>query len=367
MIYDAYVAEPGPSGNPCRYPHPPPRRRGFTGWKRSATLATEQRSWPSRGELKSAAAVQKVKKPCEYRLNALAGRLKRWATCGLQWRLSVSRVTLAIAATLSSIFFALPAFAAEKMPTPSFPKPWQLGFQNPVTPVAEQMMDLHNFLLWIITAITLFVLALILICIFRFNERANPVPAKWSHNTLLEVIWTAVPVLILVVIAIPSYRLLYYMDRVEEADMTIKVIGNQWFWSYELPDYDISFDSLALPDDQIDVAAGQYRQLETDTHVVLPVDTTIRILFTSNDVIHAWAVPAFGVKLDNTPGRINETWTRVTQEGRYYGQCSELCGVEHSLMPIVVDVVSKEKFQQYVERQQAGIAPASNTQVAVAR
>ncbi len=214
----------------------------------------------------------------------------------------MSRVTLAIAATLSSIFFALPAFAAEKMPTPSFPKPWQLGFQNPVTPVAEQMMDLHNFLLWIITAITLFVLALILICIFRFNERANPVPAKWSHNTLLEVIWTAVPVLILVVIAIPSYRLLYYMDRVEEADMTIKVIGNQWFWSYELPDYDISFDSLALPDDQIDVAAGQYRQLETDTHVVLPVDTTIRILFTSNDVIHAWAVPAFGVKLDNTPG-----------------------------------------------------------------
>jgi len=279
----------------------------------------------------------------------------------------VSRVTLAIAAALSSIFYALPGFAAEQMPTPSFPVPWQLGFQHPVTPVAERMADFHTLLMWVITAITVFVLILLLICIFRFNERANPVPAKWSHNTPIEVIWTAVPVLILVAIAIPSYRLLYFMDRVEEADMTIKVTGNQWFWSYELPEYDISFDSLPLPNDQIDIAAGQHRQLETDTHVVLPVDTTIRILFTSNDVIHAWAVPAFGVKLDNMPGRINESWTRITQEGRYYGQCSELCGVEHSLMPIVVDVVSKEKFQQYVEQQQAGITSASDTQVAIAR
>ncbi len=279
----------------------------------------------------------------------------------------MSRVTLAIAAALSSIFYALPGFAAEQMPTPSFPVPWQLGFQHPVTPVAERMADFHTLLMWVITAITVFVLILLLICIFRFNERANPVPAKWSHNTPIEVIWTAVPVLILVAIAIPSYRLLYFMDRVEEADMTIKVTGNQWFWSYELPEYDISFDSLPLPNDQIDIAAGQHRQLETDTHVVLPVDTTIRILFTSNDVIHAWAVPAFGVKLDNMPGRINESWTRITQEGRYYGQCSELCGVEHSLMPIVVDVVSKEKFQQYVEQQQAGITSASDTQVAIAR
>lgn len=278
----------------------------------------------------------------------------------------MSRVSLAIAAALSSFFLTVQAFAAdyEQMPTPSFPTKWQLGFQHPVTPVAEQLVDFHNFLLVITTVITLFVLALLLICIFRFNERANPVPAKWSHNTLLEVIWTTVPVLILIVIAIPSYRLLYYMDRVEDADMTIKVIGNQWYWSYELPDYDISFDSLAIPDDEIDTEAGQYRQLETDTHVVLPVDTNIRVLFTATDVIHAWAVPAFGVKLDNVPGRTNESWMRITQEGRYYGQCSELCGVEHSLMPIVVDVVSKEKFQQYIETQQAGIAPTSDTQVA---
>lgn len=281
----------------------------------------------------------------------------------------MSRVTWAVAAIFSNIFFALSALAQEyeRMPTPSFPTPRQLGLQTPVTPVAEQMVEFHNFLLIVITAITLFVLALLLICIFRFNERANPVPAKWSHNTPLEIVWTAIPVLILVVIAIPSYRLLYFMDRVEEADMTIKVIGNQWYWSYELPDYDISFDSLPIPDDQIDYEAGQHRQLETDTHVILPVDTTIRILFTSNDVIHAWTIPAFGVKLDNVPGRTNETWTRVTQEGRYYGQCSELCGVEHSLMPIVVDVVSKEKFQQYVEQQQAGVSSTSTTQVAVAQ
>ena len=281
----------------------------------------------------------------------------------------MSRVTLAIAAVFSTLFSALPTLAADyaEMPTPSFPKEWQLGLQTPVTPVAEQLVDFHNFLLVIITAISLFVLVLLLICIFRFNERANPVPAKWSHKTWLEVTWTVIPVLILVAIAIPSYRILFYMDRVEEADMTLRITGNQWFWSYELPEYDISYDALPLPGDQIDYAAGQHRQFETDTHVILPVDTTIRLLFTSNDVIHAWTIPAFGVKLDNMPGRVNETWTRVTKEGRYYGQCSELCGVEHSLMPIVVDVVSKAEFQRYVEQQQAGIEPASDTQVAAAQ
>jgi cytochrome c oxidase subunit 2 len=151
--------------------------------------------------------------------------------------------------------------------------------------------------------------------------------------------------------------------------MTIKVIGNQWFWTYEYPEVDISFDALPLPEDQIDVAAGQHRLLETDNHVVLPVDTNIRILFTANDVIHAWTIPAFGVKLDNMPGRINETWTRVTQLGRYYGQCSELCGVDHSFMPIVVDVVSKEDYQKWVaEKKQADAGPvASPNQLAAAQ
>jgi cytochrome c oxidase subunit 2 len=281
----------------------------------------------------------------------------------------VSRVTLALAAVLANFFSFLPAFAQEQMPTPSFPVPWQLGLQHPVTPVAEQLVQFHTFLFWVITAISLFVLILLLICIFRFNEKANPVPAKWSHNTMLEIIWTTVPVLILLGIVLPipglspgSFRLLYFMDRTAEAEMTLKITGNQWFWSYEYPDTEVSFDALSIPEDDIDVAKGQHRLLETDNHVVLPVDTNIRILFTANDVIHAWTIPAFGVKLDNMPGRINETWTRVTQQGRYYGQCSELCGVDHSFMPIVVDVVSKEEYQKWVEaKKQAKAAPAATS------
>ncbi len=254
------------------------------------------------------------------------------------------------------MLFALPALAADEMPTPSFPAEWQLGFQTAASPVMERMISFHNLLLVVITAISLFVLALLLICVFRFNERANPVPAKWSHNTLIEVIWTALPVLILVLIAIPSYRLLYFQDRTDAADMTLKIIGNQWFWSYEYPDQEISFDAIALTDDQI--KPGQHRLLETDKHVVLPVDSNVRLLMTANDVIHAWAVPAFGVKLDNVPGRTNETWVRPTKLGRFYGQCSELCGVDHSFMPIVVDVVSKEAYTAWVAAQKPAAAPA---------
>ena len=236
-----------------------------------------------------------------------------------------------------------------------------MGLQHPVTPVAQRMYDFHTFLLWVITAISIFVLILLLIIIFRFNEKANPVPAKWTHNTLLEVIWTAIPVLILVSIAVPSYRLLFFMDRTAEAEMTLKITGNQWYWSYEYPDTEISFDALALGADEIDAAKGQHRLLETDNHVVLPVDTNVRILFTATDVIHAWTIPAFGVKLDNMPGRVNETWTRVTQTGRYYGECSELCGVDHSNMPIVVDVVSKGDYAKWVAEKKTPEAPAAAT------
>lgn len=269
----------------------------------------------------------------------------------------MSRLSLALYAAVSSIFLTRFASAAEPMPTPSFPVPWQLGLQTPASTQAQQLYDFHTLLMWVITIITLFVLVLLLICVFRFNEKANPVPAKWSHNTLIEVIWTVVPVLILVGIAVPSYRVLYDLDRTDDAELTLKITGNQWFWTYELPDYDISFDALPLPDSDIDVAAGQHRLLETDRHVVLPVDTNIRLLFTSNDVIHAWTIPAFGVKVDNMPGRINETWVRITTPGRFYGQCSELCGVDHSFMPIVVDAVSKEDFQRWLEQEQAGLAP----------
>jgi cytochrome c oxidase subunit II len=287
----------------------------------------------------------------------------------LTWRPSVNAKTLGYLSAISGTLMSWAARAQEgtQMPTPSFPKEWQLNLQTPVSPVAHMMYDFHTELLWITTIITLFVLGLLLVCIFRFNEKANPVPSKTTHNTLLEVVWTVVPIIILVIIAIPSYRLLFYMDRTTEAEMTLKVIGNQWFWGYEYVDQEISFDSLPRPESEIDTAKGEHRLLEVDRHVVLPVDTNIRVLFTANDVIHAWTVPAFGIKLDNMPGRTNESWMRVEKEGRYYGQCSELCGVDHSYMPIVVDIVSKEKFQEWVTKQKQTAEGPATTQLASAQ
>jgi cytochrome c oxidase subunit 2 len=268
----------------------------------------------------------------------------------------------AIAAALGSAAAHAQDATAGEMPTPSFPVPWQMNFQTPASPVMERMLEFHNFVLVIITLITLLVLVLLLICIFRFNERANPVPSKTTHNTLIEVIWTALPVLILVIIAIPSYRLLFFTDRVDNAELTLKVTGNQWYWSYEYPDSGVTFDAVPIPDDKIDASKGQHRLLETDNHVILPLDTNVRILVTASDVIHSWAVPAFGIKTDALPGRTNETWVRATTLGRFYGQCSELCGVDHSFMPIEVDVVTKDEFQQWLatkKQANAGGAPAS--------
>ncbi|MEQ8510058.1 MAG: cytochrome c oxidase subunit II [Rhodospirillaceae bacterium] len=261
-----------------------------------------------------------------------------------------------ISAFLTGLFLLLIGASsawAQDMPTPSFPVPWQLNLQTPVSPVAEMMYDFHTFLLWIITLISVFVLGLLIWCAIRYNSKSNPIPSKNSHNTLLEIVWTAIPVIILVVIAVPSYRLLYFMDRVEDPEVTVKVIGNQWYWTYEFPDDEIVFDSLPLPDEEIDVAAGQHRLLEVDTPLVLPTDTDIRILFTATDVIHAWTIPAFGVKLDAVPGRINETWTHITVPGKYYGQCSELCGIDHAFMPIVVHAVSPEEFEAWRAQQLA--------------
>jgi len=224
-------------------------------------------------------------------------------------------------------------------------KDWQITFQEPASPVMEQIESFHNLLFWIITAITLFVLFLLIYVAVKFNEKANPTPSKTTHNTVLEVAWTAIPILILVVIAVPSFKLLYFMDRHDNPDMTIKVIGNQWYWSYE---YDgLAFDSYPVADE--DIGPGQVRMLSVDNPIVLPVETNIRILQTSNDVIHNWAIPAFGLKLDNYPGRINENWVRITGEGIYYGQCSELCGVNHSFMPIEVHAVSKEAYAAWLE------------------
>lgn len=232
------------------------------------------------------------------------------------------------------------------------PQPWEIGFQPAVTPVAERIHEFHHLLLIIITLITLFVLGLLLYAVWRFNAKRNPVPTRTTHNTLIEMLWTVVPVIILVLIAVPSFKLLYYEDVVPKADMTIKATGHQWYWSYEYPDQGkIAFDSLVVP--ASDLKPGQLRLLEVDNPIVVPVNATVRVQVTGADVIHSWAVPAFGVKIDGEPGRLNETWFRAEREGTYYGQCSELCGVNHGFMPIKVEVVSKDKFNKWVATQKA--------------
>jgi cytochrome c oxidase subunit II len=249
------------------------------------------------------------------------------------------------------------------------PQPWQLNFQPAVTPVAHLQHQLHELLLWIIIAISLFVLALLLYVCFRFSAKNNPVPSKTSHNTVIEVLWTVLPVMILVVIAVPSFKLLYFMDKTDTPELTIKATGHQWYWSYTYQDNgNFSFDSLIVPEDQLKDRTK--RLLETDNRVVLPVDTNIRVLVTSEDVIHAWAVPAFGVKMDGYPGRLNETWMRIEKEGVYYGQCSELCGLNHAFMPIAVQAVSKAEFAKWVAEAQKKFAdagtPAPTTDLRVA-
>ena len=245
---------------------------------------------------------------------------------------------------------ALPAWLGGAAPAlADAPKPWQLGFQEAASPVMVLIESFHDFMLIIIISIGAFVTALLIYVALKFNEKANPVPTKTTHHTILEVVWTVVPILILVVIAIPSFKLLYYMDKTTTPEMTLKVTGSQWYWSYEYPDHGkIAFDSQMIPDNEL--KPGQLRLLEVDNRVVVPVDTNIRVLLTSNAVIHAWAVPAFGIKIDTVPGRMNETWMRVIKPGVYYGQCSELCGINHGFMPIAVQAVSKADFAKWVVR-----------------
>lgn len=228
------------------------------------------------------------------------------------------------------------------------PHNWQVWHQTPASPVMEMMNSFHHMLLWIMVGIVGLVMVLLGIVIVRFNAKRNPVPSRTSHNTLIEVIWTVVPVIILVVIAVPSFRLLYFLDRTGQADMTLKVTGRQWYWDYEYPDQGgFSFSSIMIPVEEI--KPGQRRLLEVDNRVVLPVNSNIRVLITAGDVIHSWALPTSGIKDDAVPGRVNETWLRIDKEGVYYGQCSEICGTNHGYMPIAVEVVSKERFAQWVE------------------
>ena len=228
------------------------------------------------------------------------------------------------------------------------PKNWQLGYQKSVTSVMDDLVFMHDYILLpIITAISVFVLFLILYAVWKFKASKNPNPTKTSHNTLLEVLWTVIPCLILVVIAIPSFKLLYKQDVIPKADITIKAIGYQWYWGYEYPDQKIAFEASMI--ETKDLKPGQPRLLATDKHVVVPVNKVVKVLITANDVLHAWALPAFGVKRDAVPGRINETWFKAEKEGIFYGQCSELCGIKHAFMPITVEVVSEEKYKEWVE------------------
>lgn len=232
------------------------------------------------------------------------------------------------------------------------PEPWQMTFQRAASPVMEQIVSLHDFITLIMIGVVLFVTLLLGIVIFRYNAKANPVPKTFSHNTVLEVVWTAAPVLILLVIAVPSFKLLYFMDRASDADMTLKVTGHQWYWSYEYPDHGgIAFDSFMK--DEGSLEPGEPRLLAVDNEVVIPVATTVRVVMTSQDVIHSWAVPSLGVKTDTMPGRLNETWIRADTPGIYYGQCSELCGVNHGFMPIAVRAVEADAFKAWVEKAQA--------------
>lgn len=247
---------------------------------------------------------------------------------------------------LGFVLFSHAAFAGA-----GAPEHWQLGFQDAASPSAERINEFHNMLLYIITGITIFVMVLLLYVVLRYNKRANPVSKKFSHNVLIEVIWTVIPVVILIVIVVPSFKLLYYTDRAVDPEMTLKVTGYQWYWGYEYPDQDgISFHSYMVPEDEINADAGQKRLLSTDNVVVLPVDTDIQILVTAADVLHSWAVPALGIKTDAVPGRLNETWVRINKPGVYYGQCSELCGKDHSYMPVEIHAVPKAEFESWVER-----------------
>ncbi len=229
------------------------------------------------------------------------------------------------------------------------PVPWQMNMQEAASPSAVRLHEFHDLLLYIIFAIAIFVLLLLIWVVIRYNSKANPTPSQFTHNVFIEVIWTVIPVIILIVIAIPSFKVLYYNDRIENPDMTLKITGRQWYWDYEYPDQDgLAFSSYMIADADISAEKDQRRLLSTDNVVVLPIDTNIQLLMTGGDVLHSWTVPAFGVKIDAVPGRINETWVRIEKPGTYYGQCSELCGKDHAYMPIEIRAVTKEEFENWL-------------------
>jgi len=227
------------------------------------------------------------------------------------------------------------------------PVDWQLGFQSAASKSMKDIVIFHDYMLLpIITAITVFVLFLVLYACVKFRASNNKVASQTSHNTMIEIAWTLVPCLILIVMAVPSFKVLYSQDKIPPAEVTVKAIGYQWYWGYEYPDENIIFDSYMI--EEKDLKADQPRLLAVDNEVVVPVNKVVKVLITANDVLHAWALPSFGVKRDAVPGRINETWFKAEKVGTYYGQCSELCGIKHAFMPIAVKVVSEEEYQEWL-------------------
>lgn len=267
---------------------------------------------------------------------------------GEGWGRMVGRMAGAAAA----LGFMLGAGAAsaqqEQAPMVGAPVPWGMDLQAAAGPVKEAIHDFNTLVLWIIVAITLFVLALLAYVVLRFREDRNPTPSRTSHNTALEIAWTVVPVLILIVIAIPSFRLIYYQDRARDADLTINVQGRQWYWHYAYPDHgNLAFDSYPLANEELQ--PGQYRNLDVDNPLVVPVGATVRVLTTGQDVIHSFFVPSLGVQKYTIPGRTLETWFRADRPGTFYGQCNQICGVNHWFMPIVVRAVPQAEFDAWVE------------------
>ena len=255
--------------------------------------------------------------------------------------------------------FVSSALAAD---SPGHALPGQMGLQEPVTAIAREINSFHDLLLWMCVIISLFVLALLAYVMVRFNEKANPTPSRTTHSTSLEVAWTVIPVLILVVMAIPSFRLLTHQLVLPEADLTIKVTGKQWYWSYDYPkdQGDFGFDSIIKSDS--DLKPGDIRLLSVDNEAVVPVNKNIRLQVVGADVIHSFVVPAFGIRIDAVPGRLNETWFKAEREGLYFGQCSKICGKDHAYMPIAVRVVSEQQYQAWAAeaKKKFAAAPSSN-------
>jgi len=247
------------------------------------------------------------------------------------------------------------------------PKDWQLGFQKAASQGMEDIVWFHDYMLLpIITAITVFVLFLLLYTCVRYRASRNKVASTTSHNTLVEVLWTLIPCLILIVMAVPSFKVLYSQDTIPKADVTIKAVGYQWYWGYEYPDENIIFDSYMV--DEKDLKENQPRLLTVDNEIYVPVNKVIKVMITANDVLHAWALPSFGVKRDAIPGRINETWFKADRTGTFYGQCSELCGIKHAFMPITVNVVSENEYNQWLEEAKVKFAKEDlNTNIKIAK